>query len=383
MWIPPAYSPVPPTAVFPSLLSGEAAIWDLEAKLSEWYFAERALATGSGTEALQLAMKVARESRGGKGRIALPAYNCYDLVAAAVWVDAPVVFYDVDPLTLSPDPGSLHLAAARSTVLVVANLFGFPLDWDLIREVGNEHGVAIVEDAAQGLGAKWKGRQAGTLGDLSVLSFGRGKGWIGEGGGALLARGGTELRGVPPLLSPPSHKTYKALKLLGVWLLSRPNLYGIPMRIPFLRLGQTRYSPPKAPSRITIFSAAFVTRSRQRAVEEVVVRQQNRGILKNALEQAQTDWELPRPVPGGVSGDLRFPVLIPGGRREDKRLGLYAGYPLPLPSLEAARGILTSGPPTPGSSRLAKCLATLPTHSRTPTQVLTRYLLHGAFRRTP
>ena len=56
-----------------------------------------------------------------------------------------------------------------------------------IAEIAERHGLAVVEDAAQGLGATWRGRPLGSFGDVSVLSFGRGKGWTGGVGGALLA----------------------------------------------------------------------------------------------------------------------------------------------------------------------------------------------------
>src|SRR5690606_9592300 len=92
--------------------------------------------------------------------------------------------------SLTPDGPSLRAALARRPAAVVAgSLYGFPLDWDGLRDACDDADALLIEDSAQGLGSGWKGRPGGSLGDLTVLSFGRGKGWSAGGGGALLARG--------------------------------------------------------------------------------------------------------------------------------------------------------------------------------------------------
>ena len=76
-----------------------------------------------------------------------------------------------------------------ATIAVVASLYGMPIGWNDVRSAAAAHGVLVIEDAAQGHGASWQGQPLGSLGDLSVLSFSRGKGWTGGYGGALLSRG--------------------------------------------------------------------------------------------------------------------------------------------------------------------------------------------------
>jgi len=390
MWIPPAYSPIELSGIVRGLFASKEAIPALEASLGEWYEAERAMATASGTQALQLAIRAALDATEASGPVALPAFNCFDLASAAVWVGAPVVFYDIDPMTLAPEPESLAGAAETAAVLVVANLFGFPLDWDLVREVAGARGIPVVEDAAQGLGAEWKGQAAGTFGDLSILSFGRGKGWTGGSGGAALARNGFGSFLPDSLPENPGSRISEALKTTAVWLLARPSLYGIPARIPSLGLGETHYRPPSDPASITPFAAAMVLHGRERALEEVEVRRGNGARLATALrmegeggpDAILPEHHFPKPLAEGQCGYLRFPVLgedastsedapareNAAARLEDHRRGIYRSYPRTLPELEVVEELLVrvEGEIWSGAARLARGLLTLPTHSRRP-----------------
>ncbi|HEX4560955.1 MAG TPA: DegT/DnrJ/EryC1/StrS family aminotransferase, partial [Gemmatimonadales bacterium] len=124
----------------------------LRDELAKRYAASRTVLFASGTQALQTAISIAHRRVGGI--VGLPAFQCYDLVSAAVGADVQVALYDLDPATLAPDPHSLRrLVAAGARVVVIAPLYGIPVPWDaLAKEVESAGGVAI-EDAAQGHGA--------------------------------------------------------------------------------------------------------------------------------------------------------------------------------------------------------------------------------------
>src|SRR5437899_1804453 len=82
--------------------------------------------------------------------VALPAYTCYDVATAAVAVDARIALYDVDPATLAPDMASLTATLAEGArIVVVAPLYGVPVDWDAIEQCVRTFGAVAVEDAAQ------------------------------------------------------------------------------------------------------------------------------------------------------------------------------------------------------------------------------------------
>ena len=247
----PAYSPLPLRAVlagFGGLVAGGAKPRERAAGLLKTSFgASGALLTDSGTGALTLAIRAclgdARDAA-----VALPAYACYDVATAADGANARVVLYDVDPATLAPEPASFRRAleqGARAAVLV--HLYGIPVDPAPVRRSAEAAGARLIEDAAQGSGASIHGASVGSFGDLTVLSFGRGKGNTAGRGGALLAvtgAGARLLAAAGSLIRPPARGVREAVQLKVQWLFGRPSLYGIPASLPFLHLGETLYHAP-------------------------------------------------------------------------------------------------------------------------------------------
>ncbi|MGI9627851.1 MAG: DegT/DnrJ/EryC1/StrS family aminotransferase, partial [Longimicrobiales bacterium] len=205
--------------------------------MSERFAADGVYLTGSGTQALQLAIESVLHAQGeGGGAVALPAYNCFDLITAAVGTGARVRFYDVDPVTLTPDAPDLErVLDAGVAAVIVAPVFGYQPDWDALRSTAHGNGATLIEDAAQGQGSQWRDRAAGSFGDLSVLSFGRGKGWTAGGGGALLTRavaGAPDTGSVRRPGQAPAFGGVRALALATVaWALGRPSLFGLVSRV--------------------------------------------------------------------------------------------------------------------------------------------------------
>lgn len=336
----------------------------LREELATRYDARRVELWGSGTQALQVAISVAQRRVGAGPRegapVALPAFQCYDLVSAAVGAGVRVAFYDVDPGTLAPDLDSLRrtLVAGARTV-VIAPLYGVPVPWDSIaREVEAAGGVAI-EDAAQGHGASWKSRPLGSWGPLSVLSFGRGKGWCGGSGGALLARDGWERQDIPtPGLPGVAAEARVVVQLKAQWILGRPALYGIPAALPGLHLGETVYHPPRRPHALARGAAAAVRAHRSASDREAEVRRTNARILHEQVPAIGSTGN-------GVAGFLRLPVRIPAGTRVvPSHLGVARSYPTTLAGLAPVRDRLVDTGPWPGAETLARELVTLPVHSR-------------------
>ncbi|HSG47069.1 MAG TPA: DegT/DnrJ/EryC1/StrS family aminotransferase [Longimicrobiales bacterium] len=347
--------------------------------LSAEYGARDCALTGSGTQALQLSLEICRDLPGSAARpVALPAYSCFDIVSAAVGAEVRVVFYDIDPRTLSPDPSSLARAAEAVPCAVVAgNLFGYPVDWAFLRSTADAVGAVLIEDAAQGLGSAWRGQPGGTHGDLTVLSFGRGKGWTGGGGGALLVRS--------PILGPPARARAAALPVTGVgtevrhaallgaqWALGRPGLYAIPMTLPGVGLGETTYKDPRLPTRMGRVASSVVLAHRGEATAEVGLRQDVAGGWVTRIEARCPNGEvqLCQPVADGSSSYLRLPLLLPDAAtaasvaHRAKRHGVARGYPTALPDLaQIASRMAPAANETPGARILAERLVTLPTHS--------------------
>lgn len=339
----------------------------LRERLAQRFGAEEVILTGSGTQALTLALRGASRLLEGPTPVLLPAFTCFDVAAAAVGADVQVLFYDLDPATLAPDLDSLRRGLeAGARIAVVNPLYGLPLPWDEIRALVDGVGGILVEDAAQGAHGRWRGRWLGSLGDLSVLSFGRGKGWTGAGGGALLARG--PLAGGGEWSVEPAGPGWRTLAKAGAMgILGVPAVYGVPRRLPFLGLGETHYHPPAPPGAMGAVEAALILASEEAAESEAGLRRRNAAELARRLAEV-AGVRIPTPVEGGDPGFLRFPVLLPPARHPHPpvgiRFGIGASYPIPLPRLEPLRSRIVGGPwKVPGAEELSSCLITLPTHS--------------------
>ena len=139
----------------------------------------------SGREALRVAFEeLARRS--GRREVLVPAYTCYSVPAAAAAAGLRVRLVDVDSGG-QLDPEALgRLPLERAAALVVCNLFGIAEPLGAVRELTAEAGIAIIDDAAQALGASGPDGPAGGRGDAGVLSFARGKPLSALGGGALV-----------------------------------------------------------------------------------------------------------------------------------------------------------------------------------------------------
>jgi dTDP-4-amino-4,6-dideoxygalactose transaminase len=105
--------------------------------------------------------------------------------AAVLYAGATPVFVDIDPKTFTMDPALIERAITPKTrAILPVHLYGLPADMDPIVEIARRHGLTVIEDAAQAHGAEYRGRRAGSIGDLGCFSFYPGKnlGAYGEGG---------------------------------------------------------------------------------------------------------------------------------------------------------------------------------------------------------
>ena len=373
----PALSPLPGAAL-PRLIAQAAGYGadpraNLRAQLMRRYKADGCSLWASGTHALQAALTIVKQS--GSAPILLPAYTCYEVATAAVGAQLAVALYDVDPLTLEPDWESMRAAAsAGASALIVTPLFGMPFDWEAAHRTAAEMGALLIADVAQAYGTEWRGQPAGTHADLTILSFGRGKGWTGAGGGALLWRGKITNGQVDALQHNHSaiQEAKSAAKAATQYVFGRPSLFGIPASVPFLHLGETVYHKPTAPTAMTRTSAALLLMGERVATGEVSHRRRSADDYKRWL--AETDHDVEVAIGACMnqeSGALRFPVRVRGGWNQVREsaapsLGAAPGYPTTLREIDALQPLLTNFSTNfAGAETLARELVTLPTHSQT------------------
>jgi perosamine synthetase len=132
--------------------------------------ATEAVATTSCTTALQLALYVMGVGPGDE--VIVPSLS-FIATANSVWqCGATPVFADIDPATYNLDPDAAERAiTARTKVIMPVHQVGLPAHMDRFLELGERHGIAIVEDAACAIGATYKGRRIGSMGPLACFSL--------------------------------------------------------------------------------------------------------------------------------------------------------------------------------------------------------------------
>jgi dTDP-4-amino-4,6-dideoxygalactose transaminase len=146
---------------------------------------QKALLTHSCTGALEMAAILADIKPGDE--VIMPSYTFVSTANAFVLRGGVPVFVDIRPDTLNIDESKMEAAITPKTRAIVAVHYGgVACEMDRILAIAQEHHLLVIEDAAQGIGAKYKGRALGTLGQMGALSFHETKNIIAGEGGALL-----------------------------------------------------------------------------------------------------------------------------------------------------------------------------------------------------
>ncbi len=146
------------------------AVKELEAALSRYLHVKHAISCGNGTDALRLALR-ACGVRVGDEVITSP-FTFFATAEAVASLGATPVFVDIDPITLNLNPELVEAAITpRTRAILPVDIFGVPADMDAINGIANRHGLRVVEDAAQAIGAQYHGRMAGTLAHAGCFSF--------------------------------------------------------------------------------------------------------------------------------------------------------------------------------------------------------------------
>jgi len=155
----------------------------LEASIANYSGTKYAVGVSSGTDAL-LAALMALDMKPGDEVITTP-FTFFSTAGTISRLNARPVFMDIDPVTFNLDPSKLERAITPKTrTIIPIHLFGQCADMDPILEIARRHNVLVIEDAAQSIGAEYKGRRAGSMGEMGIFSFFPSKnlGGFGDGG---------------------------------------------------------------------------------------------------------------------------------------------------------------------------------------------------------
>jgi dTDP-4-amino-4,6-dideoxygalactose transaminase len=158
-------------------------VGQLEKQVAAYCQARHCVGVSSGTDALLLAL-MALEIKPGDEVITTP-YTFFATAGSIVRLGARPVFVDIDPVTFNIDPSGIEAKITpRTRVVMPVHLFGQCADMDPILDIARRHKLAVIEDAAQAIGSEYKGRRAGSMGDMGCFSFFPSKnlGGFGDGG---------------------------------------------------------------------------------------------------------------------------------------------------------------------------------------------------------
>ncbi|HEV3339229.1 MAG TPA: DegT/DnrJ/EryC1/StrS family aminotransferase [Pirellulales bacterium] len=288
------------------VLGGENT--DLEQALSKYCLAKHAIACASGSDALLLALMALEIGQGDE--VVLPSYTFFATAAAVARLGARPVFVDIEPGTFNLDPALVqrHLTAKTKAILPV-HLYGQCAEMAPLVDLALKHDVAVVEDAAQAIGAEYAGQRAGTIGDIGCFSFYPTKnlGAFGDGG----------------LLTTNRDHLAEKLRLLRV--------HGMQPRYHHQVLGIN--------SRLDSLQAA-VLNVKLPHLDRWTDERQRRAARYDALfADSGLDRVLKRPVTAPNRRHVwnQYVIRVPDGRRDalrqhltDRKIGTEIYYPIPL-----------------------------------------------------
>ena len=157
-----------------------------EKMLEQMTGAPRALLTTSCTQALEMAALLAGIEPGDE--VIMPSYTFVSTANAFVLRGAKIVFVDIRPDTMNIDENKIEPAITeRTKAIVPVHYAGVGCNMDRIMEIASKYGLKVIEDAAQGVMATYKGKALGTFGDYGCFSFHETKNYsMGEGGAILI-----------------------------------------------------------------------------------------------------------------------------------------------------------------------------------------------------
>jgi dTDP-4-amino-4,6-dideoxygalactose transaminase len=205
----------------------------LEKEFATYCGAKHGVAVNSGTSALHLALLAAGVQPGDEV-ITVP-FTFYATVATIGYAGATPVFVDIDPATFNIDPSKIEAAiTARTRAILLVHLYGQCADMDPILEIARRHKLVVIEDAAQAHGAEYRGRRAGSIGDIGCFSFYPTKNLGAAGEGGLLTTNNSEYA-----------RTAALLRSWGEEQRYRPRLKGFNYRLPALQAAILRVKLPR------------------------------------------------------------------------------------------------------------------------------------------
>jgi dTDP-4-amino-4,6-dideoxygalactose transaminase len=317
-------------------------VGEFETGLAAFCGAKHAIGVANGTDALILVLEALGIGPGDA--VICPSFTFAATAEVVAWMGATPVFAEIDEATYNLDPKGL--AAALETArkhelkpraLISVDLFGQACDYDPIEAFCKQNGLVLIADSAQGFGARYKGRVAGSIGDFATTSFFPAKplGCYGDGGA---------------ILTDSDEHTALILSLR------------------FHGKGSYKYDNVRigVNSRLDTLQAAVLNEKLKVYAEELDKRQLVAARYTAALKDLVTT---PYVMPDCVSTWAQYTIRVDADRRDAFQAALKAKgvpttvyYPKPLHQQTAYRHFPVAGNGLPISERVAQEVVALPMH---------------------
>ena len=286
---------------------------DLCAVFSDRIGSESCYPVSSGRAALYIALQVLKHFSDRRDVI-IPAYTCPTVPLSVARAGLKVKLCDISVQTLNLDMDSLKQIVDKDTLCIVAtHLFGFPCNIEPVMKIAERAGSFVLEDAAQALGAKYRGKMVGSFADISCFSLNRGKNITSYEGGVLVSNNveyDDHIKQIFHELERPGilHNVLVFTKLLGMWLLSRPRAWWFISKLP-LGFEPQYHSMEFKLAQLSNWQAAFALSVLERLDGINHVRIENAHYLVQRL-QFLDGVILPRALDESEPVYLRLPVVI-------------------------------------------------------------------------
>lgn len=143
---------------------------EFEELIAKYVGVKHAVAVSSGTAALHLIVKALGIGPGDE--VLVPSFTFVASVNVILYERAIPVFVDIEPETYNLDPEDLERKITpRTKAIMVVDVFGHPAEWDAILRIADKHGLKVIDDSCEALGAEYKGKKLGQFGDAAAFAF--------------------------------------------------------------------------------------------------------------------------------------------------------------------------------------------------------------------
>ena len=185
-----------------------------ESEVAEYLGVKHAIGVNSGTDALVIGLRALGIGPGDE--VITTPFTFFATAESICNVGATPVFADIDERTFNIDPEQIQAAITRRTrAIMPVHLYGNPCDMDRIMAIAEAHNLKVIEDCAQSFGARYRGKQTGTIGDAGAFSFFPTKNLGACGDGGLLATDDDTVAGMARMLRNHGARQKNQHEVLG------------------------------------------------------------------------------------------------------------------------------------------------------------------------